>query len=189
MTARFPFAIAFALTLGACGSDSSSGSTAGSGNASGGHGTGGTGATSSGGSGTGAAPSGGVANASGGTPSTGGNPASGGASTGGSTATGGSAGSSSTCGIALGNTTCTGTGHCQWTAADGCSFGSCDCKSGKWACVETRVGNCGGTCPTPQNAECGQPCTGQASGCICACGGPNFTGCSCTGGVWACPGC
>lgn len=185
--------IGLALTLVACGSGSTTGGSAGSGNASGGQGTG---ATSSGGSGTGGAPSGGVGNASGGTPNTGGatntggGTASGGTtSTGGSTATGGSAGSSSSCGIALGNTPCTGTGHCEWTAADGCSFGSCDCKTGQWACVETRVGNCGGTCPTPQNAECGQPCTGKASGCLCACGGPNFTGCSCTGSVWACPGC
>jgi hypothetical protein len=47
---------------------------------------------------------------------------------------------------------------------------------------------CGGMCPVPQNARCGDSCTGNASNCLCHCGGggPNYSGCSCTGGRWQC---
>jgi hypothetical protein len=45
---------------------------------------------------------------------------------------------------------------------------------------------CGGTCPAPQEARCGDPCMGSATGCFCKTGGPNYSGCSCSGGRWAC---
>lgn len=67
-----------------------------------------------------------------------------------------------------------------------CASVRCDCRDGAWACSERQI-PCGGTCPTPQQARCGEPCTGMASGCLCQCGGgPNYAGCSCSGGRWQC---
>jgi hypothetical protein len=85
----------------------------------------------------------------------------------------------------------TGTACAQPGAS--CSFNSdcvarrCDCVAGNWTCSERQM-PCGGTCPTPQTAQCGAPCTGDISGCLCHCGGggPNYAGCSCTAGRWAC---
>lgn len=68
-----------------------------------------------------------------------------------------------------------------------CVARRCDCQNGTWACSERQI-PCGGTCPAPQAAQCGDSCTGNVSGCLCHCGGggPNYSGCSCTAGRWTC---
>lgn len=109
-----------------------------------------------------------------------------GASPGGTSGNGGS--SSSSCNISMVGQPCTAGASCDYVEPDGCSAVSCVCSSGKWACARSTA-SCG-TCPTPQDAHCGDPCSVTAQGCLCDCGnGPNFGGCSCTGGSWQCLGC
>ncbi|HVJ21940.1 MAG TPA: hypothetical protein VM686_41330 [Polyangiaceae bacterium] len=93
------------------------------------------------------------------------------------------------CGNQLATKPCQGDGHCEWTDLTGCISGYCDCNAGRWACVQTQTDDCGGVCPPPAEAQCGSSCTGEIQNCQCACGGPNFSGCSCTNGEWACLGC
>lgn len=90
------------------------------------------------------------------------------------------------CPFSMAGTACAPAGaFCSW--AGECVSRRCDCVAGTWACSE-RTMPCGGVCPAPQAARCGDPCTGNVSGCLCRCGGggPNYGGCSCTAGRWAC---
>lgn len=117
----------------------------------------------------------------GGTPAGGGTAATGGS---GAATTGGSGGTANTssCRFALGGTACSG-GSCDWKTD--CSTGRCECQNGRWACSETQQ-PCGGTCPAPQQARCGDACTGQVMNCLCQCGGPNYATCACVNSRWQC---
>jgi hypothetical protein len=87
----------------------------------------------------------------------------------------------------MAGTPCTQPGaSCSWNSE--CLARRCDCLGNTWACTERQM-SCGGTCPAPQAAQCGDPCTGNVSGCLCHCGGgngPNYAGCACTAGRWQC---
>jgi hypothetical protein len=90
------------------------------------------------------------------------------------------------CPFAMAGMACAPAGiFCAWSSD--CVSRRCDCVAGNWACSERQM-PCGGTCPSPQAAQCGDSCTGEASGCLCHCGGggPNYGGCSCSGGRWQC---
>jgi hypothetical protein len=90
------------------------------------------------------------------------------------------------CPFTMAGTACGPAGAtCSWSGE--CVARRCDCVNGTWACTERQM-PCGGMCPVPQNARCGDSCTGNASNCLCHCGGggPNYAGCACTGGRWQC---
>jgi hypothetical protein len=120
-------------------------------------------------------------------------------SSGGASAVGGSSGKSqagasgdggvqSSCSAGLSGQPCATGASCNHVASDGCSAVNCVCdSSGKWACATSTL-SCG-TCPAAQEALCGDPCDVVAQGCLCQCGGPNFTSCSCSTGKWQCLGC
>jgi hypothetical protein len=89
------------------------------------------------------------------------------------------------CPFSMAGTACAPAGaSCASTSE--CVARRCDCVSGSWACSERQL-PCGGMCPAPQQAQCGSACSGNATGCLCHCGGgPNYGGCSCTAGRWQC---
>jgi hypothetical protein len=113
--------------------------------------------------------------------------ANGGSSSGGRPVTASDGGPQSSCGSSLSGQQCTAGASCIHVAPDGCSAVNCVCNSGKWGCA-TSVLSCG-KCPAAQEARCGDPCNVVARGCLCQCGGPNFTSCSCSAGAWQCLGC
>jgi hypothetical protein len=191
-----------------CSDDSSTGeersSGGGSGAGSGGASSGGT--TSAGAGGTGG--SGGTAGAAGagmaGTPGVGGAaglagssgaPGTGGAAgasgapgTGGAAGTGGTGGSTPGCGLKLAGQPCQGTVTCDWKDEVRCFTGRCECRDGLWACTQSQIGGCG-ICPPSPYPGCNEPCKEEATGCLCSCGGANYTGCACRAGQWDCLSC
>jgi hypothetical protein len=183
-----PFALSFAASCGgeADESDEASGrggsSTAGT--SSGGKGGKAAGGPSTSGSTSAGSTNGGSSNA--GSPAAGGDGAS--TAEGGNDASGGSP-TTGDCGLFLATKACQGDARCDWTDEAECFTGYCDCNGGSWACVQTQTDNCRGVCPPPEEAPCGSSCSGEISNCQCACGGPNFSGCTCSNGEWACLGC
>jgi len=97
------------------------------------------------------------------------------------------AGDPNGCPFSMAGTPCSQPGaYCS--VMNECVARRCDCYGNTWACTERKF-PCGGSCPAPQFAQCGAPCTGTVSGCLCHCGGgngPNYGGCSCSGGTWQC---
>src|SRR4051812_30799685 len=74
-----------------------------------------------------------------------------------------------TCPFSMAGTACAPAGaNCVWSSE--CVSRRCDCVNGTWTCSE-RQGQCGGMCPAPQAAQCGDSCSGNASNCLCHCGG------------------
>ena len=89
------------------------------------------------------------------------------------------------CGLRFEGGACTIDDSCNWRTD--CSEGRCDCPFGEWSC--TGFDSCSNECPVAEDTPCGSACSTDQSDCLCGCGGPNFSGCDCQGGVWQCIGC
>ncbi len=89
------------------------------------------------------------------------------------------------CGMQLDGGACTQDDSCHWL--NDCSEGRCDCPFGSWSC--SGFDSCSSECPVAEDTPCGSACSTDATDCLCGCGGPNFSGCACQGGVWECLGC
>jgi len=89
------------------------------------------------------------------------------------------------CSIDLEGTSCNASESCTFT--EGCLEIRCECHGGAYACQQENT--CPAQCPEPAETDCRSPCAGDLSGCLCRCGGPNYSACACEGGEWSCPHC
>jgi hypothetical protein len=89
------------------------------------------------------------------------------------------------CSMSLEGSPCSGSDSCTFT--EGCLEVRCECHAGAYSCEQQTT--CATGCPEPAETDCESPCTGDFEGCLCRCGGPNYSSCACEGGEWSCSSC